>query len=151
MVKQALLDLHYSEVYLDVDSLQGGNIRERLTQDLQRFQAFVAILTPGCYDRCFTEKNDVVLMEIETALRSGMVVVPVIHPAYFKAQESCLSDYAKNEVVMDALQLKSPNAGVKDAIMGVVARKGVVYNHAFQEGWVSFLHSLLQGWKIGKS
>ena len=139
VLKSALLELRYVDVFLDVQNLGSGEIHKSLQTDLQRYDAIVPIIAPGCYDRC-TQKGDAVRQEIDTALALGKVIVPVFHPEYFKGtSHNYLLPTARNKIVggpdnMRAYQLaESARESLAAAIASATERVSRVKDGAVED------------------
>jgi hypothetical protein len=64
-------------VFMDIEDLKSGKFNEALLAKIDEATDFIAILTPGCLDRC-TSNDDWVRLEIAHAIKSGKNLVPLI-------------------------------------------------------------------------
>ena len=118
------LKLRGFTVFLDVDNLGRGAFDTALEKNLYAAKNVVVLLTPGCLDRCITDKEgkDFVRREIAIALAAGKNVIPVTDSFDWPAVEELPED-----------------------IQDLCRQNAVAWSHGYQDASVdklcSFIHT----------
>ena len=73
-------------VFLDTETLSGGNFSDDIQTVIKRCKDFLLILPPNGLDRC-NDSSDILRNEIELALRCNKRIIPILMPGF---------EYAKN-------------------------------------------------------
>lgn len=68
-------------VFFDIDSMRLGPFPKQILDNIENSDVFIAVLTPHSLDRCENE-NDWVRVEIETALKNGISIIPFVVPGF---------------------------------------------------------------------
>jgi hypothetical protein len=66
------------KVFLDIEDLLKGPFPPHIYENIEKSSDLIAVLTPGCLDRCWDE-GDWVKKEIAHAIQIGKNIVPVMH------------------------------------------------------------------------
>src|SRR4029453_6065772 len=69
------------DVFYDIESLRAGQFDTVILREVASRPYFVLVLTPGTLDRC-TAADDWLRREIEQALKTERVIVPVYTPNF---------------------------------------------------------------------
>lgn len=76
-----LLEQMGLSVFFDNESLRTGKFDEAILRSIESSENFVSILSKGALDRCVNE-DDWVRQEIESAMKCGKNIVPVMMPEF---------------------------------------------------------------------
>lgn len=78
--KARILNSYFKEkgfrTFLDYDSLTGERFDERIEQAIKDSSVFIMVLTPDFFARC-NQEGDWVRKEIDVALRSNKIIIPI--------------------------------------------------------------------------
>lgn len=86
------LDAHGYDVFFDVDSIRTGDWLETILSQIRARAHFIIILTPSAVER-FQEPNDVMWVEIETAIAEKRNIVPLMFEGFdFPSVQHALTD-----------------------------------------------------------
>jgi tetratricopeptide (TPR) repeat protein len=69
------------DAFYDIESIRAGQFEEIILNQIRARPYFVLVLTPGTLDRC-SQRGDWLRREVETAVDSGRMIVPVHTPAF---------------------------------------------------------------------
>ena len=65
-------------LYLDTESLQGGNFDNKLLKAIERSSCVIAVIPPGGLDRCLLQQDDWVRKELSWAIYNNITIIPVL-------------------------------------------------------------------------
>jgi hypothetical protein len=75
------LDLHGIDAFYDIESIRAGDFGKIILRQIEARPYFILLLTPGTLERC-SEPSDWLRQEIEHAVATQRVIVPVFTPAF---------------------------------------------------------------------
>lgn len=131
-LKTELESRFHVRVFLDVDGLEDGDILNQLPKLVSSHDAFVPILAPQCYKRCLTNPKDAVRIEVETAIASKRIIIPLFTEEWFQEK----NNFGKIPDLPESMQ----------PILGL---NGIEYKHSYGSACFDLLHDRLQGWNRG--
>ncbi len=78
MLVKLHLEMQGKEVFRDQDDLPAGRFEDALVEAIRYSRHMVVLMTPGFFERCSADPDDVVSREIATALDCGTHIIPVM-------------------------------------------------------------------------
>ena len=119
-------------VFLDVEGLEDGSILDQLPRLVGSHDAFIPILAPQCYDRSLANPRDAVRVEVETAIATKRIIVPLFTEEWFKQE----NNFGKVELPA--------------SMQPILGFNGVEHKHAYGSTCFDLLHERIQGWNRGE-
>lgn len=94
-IYQQLTALGY-DVFYDVESLRGGDWKQAILENIRARAHFLIVLTPSAVER-FNEPDDIMRLEIETAMQTKRNIIPLFFDDFdFRAASSHLTGQLAN-------------------------------------------------------
>jgi len=94
-IYQQLAALGY-DVFYDVESLRGGDWKQAILENIRARAHFLIVLTPSAVER-FSEPNDIMRLEIETAMQTQRNIIPLFFDDFdFRAASPHLTGLLAN-------------------------------------------------------